>query len=404
MTKLIVGIRQLVALRGGPVRTAEGMSEVDLIDNGALLIRNGRILEVGTKSEVQSLVAGDAERIDFDGRVVTPGLIDAHTHALFAKGRSAEFEMRSKGASYQDIAASGGGILSSMRAIRESSDDELRALLRRNVSWMRRCGTTTFECKTGYGLNAESELRMANLIREATPHGTFLGAHAVPPESASRGSYIDDVVSNQLPLCAPLCQSVDIFVERNYFTPDDAERLAAAAKQYRLDVRMHVDQITNGGGAALAAKLKARTAEHLEQTDEDGVRSLYEGGVIPVLLPASVYCLGLNKYPNARAMIDIGLPIVLATDFNPGSSPTPSLPFVMSLACTQMMMSPAESLIACTVNAANALRIGGAGQLQVDWCADFVAWDIEDWRELPYWTGIELAHSVYKQGNEVFRR
>ncbi len=387
---------QLVTL-AGPERPRVGseMSTLAVLTNAALIIDEyGTIEWVGPDAE--SPRADQA--IDAGGKLVTPGFVDAHTHAIFGGNRANEFEMRAKGATYQEIKEAGGGIMSSVRATREATFDQLLVSAQERLQWMLASGTTTLEIKSGYGLNLESEKKMLQIAGNLGPQRivkTFLGAHAVPPESGSKGEYLESVIA-MLPEIELLAEFCDIFVESGYFEPDDARRLFASTK---LKPRLHVDQFTNNGGAKLAAELGAKTADHLEQTDTDGISALRHGGVIPVLLPASVYCLGLSKYPDARLMIEEGLPVVLATDFNPGSSPTPSLPFVMSLACTQMRMTPAEALTACTINAAYALDRGDqVGSLEPGKRADFVIHDAQDYREIAYWAGRNTAKQVFING------
>ena len=376
----------------------------EIISGGVIHVAGGKIVAVSDGQQVPP----DVETIDVGGRVITPGLIDAHTHAVFAGSRANEFEMRTKGASYQEITAAGGGIKATMRAVREATEDELFTQSKKHVGWMLANGTTTAEIKSGYGLTLEDELKMLRVIKrlgEETPldtQATFLGAHAVPPEAASKEEYMDLVCNEMVPAVNEqgIAVAVDMFVEEGYFTAEDAQRLAGTLALPGMRLRLHVDQFTTGG-AEVAAKFGAHTADHLEQTSDAGIAALKEEGTIPVLLPGSVYALGLKKYPDARRMIDEGLPVVLATDFNPGSSPTPSLPMVMSLACTQMGMTPFEALIACTKNAASVLCYNDRGEVKEGMNADLVVWDTDDYREIPYFFGVDHVHSVYKNGTAV---
>lgn len=403
---LVLNARQLVTL-AGPKRGRVGaeMADVGVREAWALLLDGDRIAAVGPESDLRA-GAGDAQIVDAEGGVVTPGFVDAHTHLVFAGNRVNEFEMRCAGKTYPEIASAGGGIMATVRATRAASDADLVASGTRHAIWMLRCGTTTIEAKSGYGLTLEHELRLLRAARAVGDSGpqrvvaTCLGAHAVPPEfEGDRAGYATMVTEDLLPLAAPLCRYVDVFVEDRYFSHDDARRIAARAKLLGLEVRLHVDQLTNNGGAALAAEVGAVTADHLEQTDRTGIAALRAGGVIPVLLPGSVYGLGMSRYPAARAMIEAGLPVVLATDFNPGSSPTPSLPMAMSLACTQMRMTPAEALTACTINAAHSLGLADQiGSLEPGKRADFVVHDIEDWREIAYWFGANAVRAVWVGG------
>lgn len=384
------------------------MANLEPIREGALVIQEGQITWVG---EAANAPHAD-QQLDFSSRIITPGLIDAHTHPVFGSHRAREFEKRCSGTTYQEIAASGGGIQSTVRATRAASENDLLEQAKKHAKWFLKNGTTTLEAKSGYGLSTEDELKILRVIKalgESTPLSviaTVLAAHAFPPEfQDNKQGYVNLICDEILPRVAKqgLAKFADAFCEDKYFDASATERVFKKAKGLGLGLRIHADQLTNNGGAKLAAKLKAKTADHLEQTDHEGIRALHEAGVQPILLPASVYALGLKKYPDARLMIDEGLGVVLATDFNPGSSPTPSLPFVMSLACTQMGMSPAEALTACTINAARSLDLAhDRGSLEVGKRADFVVWDCEDYCEIPYWIDAPIVQKVFVQGNEVF--
>lgn len=409
----VVNCGQLVTLRG-PARPRVGaeLRELGIIREGVLLVRDGRIEAVGSRAEVP--LSADCEVLDARGRVVLPGFVDAHTHLVFAGNRAEEFERRAGGETYQSIAAAGGGILSTVRTTRAASEDELISLSEQRIRWFLRNGTTTLEVKSGYGLSLASELKILRVVRqlrETAPLrivATFLGAHEIPEEFRGRpDEYATCIIDEMLPaICAEeLAEFADIFCEPHIFDAQRARRILLAAKARGLKLRMHVDQLSDSGGAALAAELGAATADHLEQTGAPGIAALRRANVQPVLLPASVYALGHSRYPPARAMIDAGLAVVLATDFNPGSSPTPSMPMVLSLALTQMKMTAAEAISAATINAACSLGRGSeVGSLEVGKAADFVLWDCHDYRELAYYFGLELAHAVYASGRCVFER
>ncbi len=414
-TLLVVGIKQLVTLAGPPgPRAGPAMRELGIVDNGAMLAKDGRIATVGARSEVEQAAPSGAAVVDAGGRLVTPGLVDAHSHLVFAGCRADEFERRCEGASYSEIAAGGGGIRSTVGKTRAATEEELVRTAKRYADWMLRCGTTTAEAKSGYGLTVEDERKILRVIRALdgeTPMDlvpTFLGAHAVPEEfEGDPDGYVESVVLPLLPEVASerLAEFCDVFCEEGYFDVEASRKVLSAAKELGLGLRVHADQLSNGGGAILAAELGAKTADHLEHTDSEGIRALVEARVQPVLLPGSVYALGHSRYPAAREMIDSGLAVVLATDFNPGSSPTPSQPAIMSLACTQMRMTPAEVLCATTWNAACSLgRESQIGSLGAGKRADFVLWDAEDFRELPCFFGIELARTVFKDAVQVFER
>lgn len=377
------------------------------VRDACVLVANGRVIDVMTGAAPDGFAAVDA-----GGLVVTPGLVDAHSHAIFAGSRAHEMEMRGRGATYKEIAAGGGGILSTVESVRALDGDQLFAESKSHIEQMLRCGTTTAEVKSGYGLATLQELKMLEVARRLNDEmpldvvPTFLGAHAVPPEfAAKKGEYMDLIVDEMLPLVkdTQTAEAVDIFVEGGYFDADDARRLAGALETPdggRLKLRMHVDQFSKGG-AQLAAELGAHTADHLEQTGPEGIEALADAGVIPVLLPASVLLLGLDTYPDARKMLDLGMPVVVATDFNPGSAPTPSLPFAMSLAVSKMGMTFREALRGCTVHAARALGRLDVGVLAPGAKADFVVWSTDDVRDIGYLVGSDLVHSVYKAGERV---
>jgi imidazolonepropionase len=403
---------QLVTL-GGPKRPRVGteLSELAIIRDGGMLIRDGKIESVGPTDEIEKKVR-DAEVVDAGGCVVMPGFVDAHTHLVFVGNRLDDFERRARGETYEQIAKAGGGIWSTVQKTRAASELDLLAQAKKHANWLLSCGTTTVEAKSGYGLTVEDELKILRVTRQLKKEApleivpTFLGAHAVPRE-LSPDEYLEVVITEMLPrvTAEKLAEFCDVFCERGYFNIDQSRKILSAAKKVGLSLRGHVDQLTNSGGAKLMAEMGATTADHLEQTDEQGIAALKKANVQPVLLPGSVYALGSSRYPRAREMIEAGLAIVLATDFNPGSSPTPSMPMVLSLACTQMKMSPAEAITASTVNAAYSVNRGDRiGSLEPGKVGNFVIFDCEDYRELAYWFGIPQTHSVYVRGDCVSRR
>ncbi|PYK73140.1 MAG: imidazolonepropionase [Verrucomicrobia bacterium] len=352
---------QLITLAGPPrARFGKELGDPGIIPDGGLVVADGKITYVGKTPQIEKLCQHDTEVVNARGCVVLPGFVDAHTHLVFAGSRLEDFESRARGETYEQVAKRGGGIQTTVQATRAATEDDLFALAKKRASWFLQNGTTTIEAKSGYGLTLKDELKILRVIRrvgaetplETVP--TFLGAHAFPPEfRENHVEYISLIIDKMLPAIGreKLAEYCDIFCEQNYFDVENSRRILTAAKQYGLKLRMHVDQLTNGGGAQLAAELGAITADHLEQTAADGITALAKTGVQPVLLPGSVYALGSKKYPDARRMIDAGLAVVLASDFNPGSSPSPSMPMMLSLAVTQMRMSPAEAITAATVNA-----------------------------------------------------
>lgn len=409
----IINCSQVVTL-AGPARPRVGaeLRELGIVSPGAVLVRDGFIGNVGTNAEIEEWIDADTTVVDAGGHVVLPGFVDAHTHPVFAGTRVDEFEERSKGATYQEIAARGGGIQSTVNRTRAASVDELVATGHRYAQWFLRGGTTTVEAKSGYGLSLEDELKILRAIKrldQETPLRyvpTFLGAHSVPPEYRSRrDEYISLIVDEMLPQVAreKLAEFCDVFCEERVFTTDESWKILSAARCHGLGLRMHADQLSLSGGAKLAGELGTVTADHLEHTDAEGISALKQASVQPVLLPGSVYALGSSRYPAAREMIDAGLAVVLATDFNPGSSPTPSMTMILSLAATHMKMTPAEAITAATFNAAYSLNRGDQlGSLEPGKIADFVIHDCDDYRELAYFFGIEHAWRVYVRGQLAF--
>jgi imidazolonepropionase len=411
----VINCSQLVTLAGAKrPRTGGDLRQLAIVEDGAMLVRSEYIEAVGRRREIESLIDADCEVIDAGRRAVMPGFVDAHTHPVFAGIRANEFEQRASGASYREIAARGGGIRSTVRATRNASQSDLVRIGRRYAEWFLRNGTTTVEAKSGYGLTLEDELKILRAIRELNEQTplryvpTFLGAHDIPAEYRSRRqTYVNLIINEMLPRVAEekLAEYCDVFCEEDVFTTDETWQILSAARCHGLGLRVHADQLSLSGGAKLAGELNCATADHLEHTDPTGIMALKAAKVQPVLLPASTYALGSTKYPAAREMIDAGLAVVLATDFNPGSSPTPSLPMVMSIACTQMQMTPAEAVTACTINAAYSLGRGDEiGSLEKGKRADFVIHNCEDYRELAYWFGIEHPWRVYASGSLAYQK
>ena len=403
---------QLVTLAGPPrPRIGSEMLDLAIITDGGLLIREGVIESVGTSGEIERKIPRDVEVVDAHNCVVLPGFVDAHTHLVFAGNRLDDFERRANGETYEQIAAAGGGIRSTVAKTRAADDVDLLAQATKHAQWFLKGGTTTVEAKSGYGLTVDEELKILRAIQrlnQATPLEcvpTFLGAHAVPDEFRENPEqYVDLVINEMLPRVAKekLAEFCDIFCEPGYFDLEQARRILMAAKKLGLKLRIHADQLTNSGGAKLAAELGAITADHLEKTDDQGIAAMKSANVQPVLLPGSVYALGSTRYPRARAMIEAGLAVVIATDFNPGSSPTPSMPMILSLAATQMKMSPAEAITASIINPAYSLGRGDKiGSLEPGKLANFCLFDCEDYRELAYYFGVPQTHAVYVRGEKV---
>jgi imidazolonepropionase len=402
---LIRDLAQLATPRAGHEAPLRGpaLADIEVIEDAYVLCAGERIEAVGRMRELE---VPDAEIVELDGRgrCAIPGLVDCHTHACFAGDRVEEFSLRAAGASYEELHARGGGILSTVQATRAAGEDGLREAVRRHRGWMTRAGTTTFEGKSGYGLDRDTELASLRAIREAGGVPTFLGAHAVPPEFADAEAYLDFIVAGVLPEAARVAEAADVFVERGAFDVEQARRYLLACRDAGLGLRLHGDQFTELGAVGLAIELGATSVDHLEATGEEGVRALADSDVVAVALPASALYLG-RPMPPARALIDAGAPVALATDFNPGSAFCESLPLVCSLACTQLQLSPAEALSACTVNAAAVLRRADRkGRLARGFDADVVLLDAPDWRYLAYHLGGDLVAAVIQNGTPVWRR
>ncbi len=398
---LIRDIGQLVTPAGdaGPLRGAL-LGEVTVVEGAFVLCEGSRIVAVGRMRDLGPL-DGDVEEVDGRGRCAIPGLVDCHTHACFAGDRVEEFSLRAAGATYEELHAAGGGILATVLATRAAGESGMREAVARHRAWMLRQGTTTFEAKSGYGLDRETELASLRAIAAEGGVPTFLGAHAVPPERDSADQYVDWLIAEVLPEAATIAEAADVFLERGAFDAVQARRYLEAARDHGLELRLHGDQFTEAGAISLAIEVGARSVDHLEATGPDGVRALAESDVVGVLLPASALFLG-RPMPPGRALVDAGGAIALATDFNPGSAFCESLPLVCSLACTQLGLSPAQALTACTVNAAHVLnRADRKGRLAPGFDADIVLLDAPDWRYLAYHLGGDLVSEVIVPGTAL---
>lgn len=375
--------------RDAPLRGA-ALAEVDVVADAYVLCDGDTIAAVGRMRDLRAL-DGEVEEVDGRGLCAIPGLVDCHTHAAFGGDRVEEFSLRAAGATYEELHARGGGILSTVRATRAAGEDGLRAAVERHRGWMLRHGTTTFEAKSGYGLDHDTELASLRAIRAAGGVPTWLGAHAVPPEFDDADAYLDFALTEVLPEAATIAEAADVFLERGAFDATQARRYLAACRGAGLALRLHGDQFTEQGAVPLAIELDARSIDHLEATGDDGVRALAASDVTAVVLPASALFLDRPMAP-ARALVDAGAAVAIATDFNPGSAFTESLPLCCSLSGTQMRLSPAESLAACTVNAAHVLgRADRIGRLAPGYRADVVLLDAPDWRYLAYHLGGDVV-------------
>ena len=396
---LVRDLAQLATPAGtdAPLRGA-ALGEVEVLEDAYILCRGESIESVGRMRDLPAL-DGDVVELDGRGLCAIPGLVDCHTHAAFGGDRVEEFSLRAAGATYEDLHARGGGILSTVRATREAGEEGLRAAVERHRGWMRRHGTTTFEAKSGYGLDRDTELASLRAIQAAGGIPTWLGAHAVPPEfDGDADAYLDFALADVLPEAARIAEAADVFLERGAFDVAQARRYLEACRAAGLALRLHGDQFTESGAIPLAVELGARSVDHLETTGAEGVRALAASDVVGVLLPASALFLG-RPMPPGRALVDAGAAVALATDFNPGSAFCESLPICCSLAATQLKLAPAEALAACTVNAAHVLdRSDRLGRLAPGYRADVVLLDAPDWRHLAYHLGADLVTRVIAGG------
>lgn len=401
-------------------RRGRDQGELGVIPNGAVAIAGERILEVGPSVEIIPRYRGEnTDLIDATGKTVTPGLVDSHTHLLWAGWRDEEYELRLAGATYLDIMAAGGGIMSTVRATRMAGEEELRELAAVRLTRMLAHGTTTVEIKSGYGLSVEDELKSLRAIRDlgrelgeqgAGPRiaATFLGAHAIPTEYDGRSDeYVDLVINEMLPAVAAegLAEWCDAFCDVGAFTAEQTRRILAAAKALGLGVRLHANEFARVGAVEVAAEMGAVSADHLLVMEPGDIEALKSAGVIAVLLPGTPLGLGLGHYAPARALIEAGVPVALATDCNPGTCPSENLALMIALACSQMRMTPAEAIVAATINGAYALERGSSvGSLEPGKLADIVVWDAPNHRHLAYHFGVNLAEMVFVGGMRVNRR
>ncbi|MGZ4334305.1 MAG: imidazolonepropionase, partial [Gaiellaceae bacterium] len=385
-----------------PVARGAELRRVDVIEDAYVLCREETILAVGRMRDLPS-VDGEVEELDCAGLCAVPGLVDCHTHPAWGGDRVGEFSLRAGGASYEELHAAGGGILSTVAATRALSPKALRARVERHAGWMLAQGTASWEGKSGYGLDRDTELESLRAIRAAGGSPTWLGAHSVPPEHADADAYLDYVLADVLPEAARLAAAADVFLERGAFDAAQARRYLQACRAAGLALRLHGDQFTESGAIPLAIELGARSVDHLEATGAAGIAALAASDVVGVLLPASALFLD-RPMPPARALVDAGAGIALATDFNPGSSFTTSLPLVLSLACTQLHLAPEEALVATTLNASHVLGARDGGRIAPGSRADVTLLDVPDWRYLAYHLAGDIVAMVVRRGAVAHRR
>ena len=415
---LITGASQLLTLRGRIPRRGEHLSDLGILRDGALLIRDGMIAAVGTRREIESLPESrSAEKLDVAGRVVLPGFVDSHTHLIHAASRAEEYELKIAGASYEEIARKGGGILNSVKKLRAATGEALKKRAHAALREFAAHGTTTLEAKSGYGLNVASELKILRLHKELGAEqpleivSTFLGAHVVPAEyrgkRAGTEQYVTLLTDKLIPEVAAekLAEFCDVFCDRGAFSRRDSKKILEAGKENGLAPRVHAEQLTRRGATQLAVQLGAASCDHLEQVSKADIRALAKSNTVATLLPGCDFHLGLKKYAPARALIEVGAIVALATDYNPGTSPTMSMPMVLSLACTQLRLSPAEAIAAATINAAYSLRREKQiGSLETGKRADIAVFEVEDYREIPYYFGVNKCWMTLKNGRPVFQK
>jgi imidazolonepropionase len=415
---LISGASQVLTLRGRGPRRGAALANVGLLKNGSVLIADSLIVAVGPRADVEAHpLARSAQRLDAAGRVVLPGFIDSHTHLIHAASRADEYELRITGASYEEIAKRGGGILNSVNKLRAATSESLKQRARSALKQFAAYGTTTIEAKSGYGLDLASELKILKLHKELSTEqpldivSTFLGAHAIPAEFRTRPSGVKDYVALLIDKLLPeiatqkLAEFCDVFCERGAFNLEQSKQILEAGKRYGLRPRIHAEQLSRTGATQLAVKLGAASCDHLEKINRADIRVLAKSKTIATLLPGCGFHLGLKQYAPARHLIDAGAIVALATDYNPGTSPTASMPMILSLACTQLRMTPAEAITAATTNSAYSLgRDKQIGSLEVGKLADISIFDVDDYREIPYYFGMNTCHTTIKRGHIIYSK
>ena len=413
---LISGASQLLTLRGRGPRRGNALAIIGLVKNGAVLMADGLIVAVGPHAQVAAHpLARSAQRLEATGRVVLPGFVDSHTHLIHAASRADEYELRITGASYEEIAKRGGGILNSVKKLRAATSDALKQRARSALEHFATYGTTTIEAKSGYGLDLASELKILKLHRELSSEqpldivSTFLGAHVIPGEFRNRASGVSDYVSLLIDELLPeiaaqkLAEFCDVFCERSAFNLAQSKQILEAGKRHGLRPRIHAEQLSRTGGTQLAVQLGAASCDHLEKINRADIRALAKSKTVATLLPGCDFHLGLKQYAPARGLIDAGAIVALATDYNPGTSPTVSMPMILSLACSQLRMTPAEAIAAATINSAYSLgRDKQIGSLEVGKLADISIFDVDDYNEIPYYFGMNTCHVTIKRGQIVY--
>jgi imidazolonepropionase len=415
---LISGASQIVTVRGPGARRGAAVSGIGVIRDGAILVRDGLIVAVGPSCKIEKLTESKkAEKVDVGGRVVLPGFVDAHTHLIHAASRAEEYELKIRGASYEEIARKGGGILNSVKKLRAATAEELKERARGFLRQFAEYGTTTIEAKSGYGLDVPSELRILSLHKELNAEqpleivSTFLGAHVVPEEfrgkSGGTRQYLQLLTEELIPEVAEngLAEFCDVFCERGAFSVADSRRVLAAGKARGLVARVHAEQLSHTGATRMGIEMNAASCDHLEYLQAADIRELGKSRTVATLLPGCDFHLGLERYAPARELIHAGAIVALATDFNPGTSPTLSMAMILSLACSRLRMTPAEAIAAATINAAYSLgREKKIGSIEVGKQADLAVFEVADYREIPYYFGVNTCWMTMKRGEIVYLR
>jgi imidazolonepropionase len=412
---LITGASQVLTLRGRGPRRGNSLAQPGIVKDGAVLVRDGLIAAVGPAAKVEKLAAArKAEKIDVAGRIVLPGFVDSHTHLIHAASRAEEYELKIQGASYEEIARKGGGILNSVKKLRAATGHQLKRRARAALEKFAAHGTTTVEAKSGYGLDVASELKILSLHKELGAEqpieivSTFLGAHVVPLEFRAKangaGEYVKLLTDWLIPEVASngLAEYCDVFCDRGAFSRAHSRQVLSAGIEHKLTPRLHAEQLSRTGATQLAVELGAASCDHLEQINAADIRALAKSNTVAALLPGCDFHLGLRQYAPARKLIEAGAIVALATDYNPGTSPTMSMPMILSLACTQLRMTPAEAIAAATINAAYSLgRHRCIGSLEVNKQADLAVFEVEDYREIPYYFGVNTCWLTMKGGRII---
>ncbi len=405
----------MLTLRGRGPRRGNSLAQPGIVEEGAVLVRDGLIAAVGPASEVEKLAAArKAEKIDVAGRIVLPGFVDSHTHLIHAASRAEEYELKIQGASYEEIARKGGGILNSVKKLRAATGQQLKRRARAALEKFAAHGTTTVEAKSGYGLDVASELKILSLHKELGAEqpieivSTFLGAHVVPLEFRAKangaGEYVKLLTDWLIPEVASngLAEYCDVFCDRGAFSRAHSRQVLSAGIEHKLTPRLHAEQLSRTRATQLAVELGAASCDHLEQINAADIRALAKSNTVAALLPGCDFHLGLRQYAPARKLIEAGAIVALATDYNPGTSPTMSMPMILSLACTQLRMTPAEAIAAATINAAYSLgRHRRIGSLEVNKQADLAVFEVEDYREIPYYFGVNTCWLTMKGGRII---